>query len=133
MRSRSAVFLGFFAFALACGCSGGTTQPVEVSGTVSYAKKPLDDGKIYFVTQGEAPEILDIKDGKFSGKVKPGKRRVEIHAFRKGAAIPKDTPGADEGVSIENYIPADYNSMSKLEADVKKEGGNSFTFDLAKK
>ncbi|OAI39997.1 hypothetical protein AYO40_00890 [Planctomycetaceae bacterium SCGC AG-212-D15] len=74
----SAVWMG----ALLGGCAPQAESPVSVHGKVTLDDKPLAAGKISFVVLGEPPVVLDIKDGAFTGQVKPGKKRVEIRAYR---------------------------------------------------
>jgi hypothetical protein len=97
-----------------------------ISGTVSFDKKPIPDGKIVFSTPGAGHvETLEIKDGKYEGQASEGKRRVEIFGFRPSK---QKSPMPGFEVGPENYIPARYNTDSKLEADVK--AGGKYDFDL---
>ncbi|WP_207398547.1 hypothetical protein [Bremerella alba] len=73
-------------------------------------------------------DALDIVDGKFSGEVEPGERRIEISAFRPAQG---GTPGMDPGE--ENYIPAKYNTKSTLTANVAEGQANEFNFDVSSK
>ena len=63
--------LGLLVIALV-GCGPREPIPVGVSGMVKLDSKLLAEGKISFVTPGRAPEILDVVNGKFEGKVLPG-------------------------------------------------------------
>ena len=118
---------------LACG--PGEPVPVAVSGTVKLDGKPLAEGKISFVTIGKVPETLDIVEGRFSGKVLGGERRVEIAAYRP-YRIPPDVPKSMyplmEG-GKENYLLEKYHRESILTANVKDSGENEFTFELVSK
>lgn len=119
------------AIVAALGCTPGKPEParVDVSGQVLIDGEPLDKGLIHFKTVSAGSiDSLDIVDGKFAGKVEPGSRRVEIAAFRPAAG---GTPGMDAGEV--NYIPAKYNSKSKLTADVTEAGPNDFKFDVTAK
>ncbi|TWT32773.1 hypothetical protein [Blastopirellula retiformator] len=119
------------AMVAALGCTPGKPEPtrVDVTGQVLIDGKPLDKGLIHFKTVSAGSiDSLDIVDGKFAGKVEPGSRRVEIAAFRPAAG---GTPGMDAGEV--NYIPAKYNSSSKLTADVTEAGPNDFKFDVTAK
>lgn len=56
----------------------GASEPGDLQGTVTLNGKPIAKGKISFhPDQGKAIE-LDVKEGKFLGKAKPGKYRVTI-------------------------------------------------------
>jgi hypothetical protein len=118
------------------GCGGGPPT-VEVKGMVTYDGKPLKEGEIHFLDmeKGDPAKLLDIKVGSFSGQVTPGKKKVQIFAYKEakaeGAAGYKPPP--EEGTTKENYIPAQYNTESKLEDVVKAEGGNNFKYDLLSK
>jgi len=106
-------------------------EPVSVSGLVSLDDKPLPKGRILFsANDGSPPEVLNIKDGKFDGKVKPGKKRVEIAAERKTGRKNVFYPNEDE---LENYVPARYNIQTTLSEDIPPEGKSGLKFDLKSK
>jgi hypothetical protein len=114
------------------GCGPKEPIPVGVSGTVNLDGQPLAEGKIFFVTLGKVPEIVDIAAGHFSGKVLPGERRVEIAAYRP-YQIPPEVPESMHPLmkdGKENYLPARYHRDSMLTAEVKETGKNEFTFNL---
>jgi hypothetical protein len=124
-----------FVAAAFAGCGPRPIVPVPVKGTVSLDNKPLAEGRISFITPGQVPELIDIKDGKFEGKVKPGEKRVEIaayHPYRIPASVPKSMHAlmAD---GKENYLPRRYHSESTLVETVNETGDNEFRFDLTSK
>lgn len=117
---------------IALGCGPKEPSPVAVAGTVNLDGKPLGEGKIFFVTLGKAPEIVDIAEGRFMGKVLPGDRRIEIAAYRP-YQIPPEVPKSMHALmkdGKENYLPRRYHRDSALKAEVKQTGKNEFTFDL---
>src|ERR1700758_4058464 len=94
------------------GCSS-KPQPVAVTGTVELDGQPLDDGSItLFPDGGGAAEKFTVKNGKFEGQALPGKKKVEIHAFKQG----EPTKMGDKIIPapLVNYIPAKYNTESKI-------------------
>jgi hypothetical protein len=115
------------------GCSGSKDKPVSVSGTVDLDGKPLPEGTVTLVGEGgTAPTKFDVKEGKFEGMASPGKKRVEIRAFKIG----KPTKMATEVIEAtpENYIPAAYNTESKMTAEGGAGGGlNPSKFDVKSK
>jgi hypothetical protein len=134
------------ASALLTGCGGAEDElPREaVSGTVKISGEPMKDGRIQFqptaqggATAGTAP----IVDGKYSiarseGLV-PGKYQVLIFSDPSQTApaaaqtgMPGDSPPAPPA---KESIPAKYNAKSKLDAQVTKEGPNTFDFELQAK
>jgi hypothetical protein len=121
-----------FVFAALAGCESGPVL-TNVKGTIERDGKKMETGKIAFVQQGIAQDILDVKDGVFEGKAKVGKAKVEIYSYRQGK-IPemyKDTK--DKSQFMENIIAPAYNSESKLTADITKDGTNEFTFSVKSK
>ncbi len=124
----TAILLVFLA-----GCGPHEPYPVPVKGTVQLDGKPLPDGKITFVTNGKAPETLDIKDGQFEGQATWGERKVEIASYIPYRIPANARPELRELMKggKENILPARYHRQSKLKADVKEVGENTFTFDLA--
>ena len=122
--------LGFVLLVL-FGC-GRAPVPVPVQGTVTLDGKPLAEGKIFFIFAGKVPESLDVKDGRYAGKVLPGARRVEIAAYRL-KEIPADIPKSMHALiepGRENYLPDRYHRDSDLTANVTAAGENDFTFTL---
>lgn len=120
---------------LACltGCSGSKDNPVSVNGTVDLDGKPLAEGTVTLIGEsGTAPTKLDVKEGKFEGKVTPGKKRIEIRAFKIGKPTKMGTEVIE--ATPENYIPAAYNSDSKMTAEVGAGGGlNPSKFEVKSK
>jgi hypothetical protein len=122
-----------FLLLLLLGCGPKEPFPVSVSGVVTLDGKRLAAGRISFITPGKVPEIVEIVDGRFQGKVMTGERRVEIAAYRPyqiPAEIPKSMH-AQMKDGKENYLPEKYHRTSELTATVKDTGNNEFTFDLA--
>ena len=111
-----------------CGWSGDPNL-VKVFGTVTYGDQPLEKGQIRFVpiegTVGPTSGA-EIMNGKYTvtnrGGVPFGTHRVAIRAYRpdEGARpIGENVPGYEPGDKpLEQYIPARYNTQSKLTAVV---------------
>jgi len=115
-----------------CGGSSKESPPVAVSGTVNVDGKPLDDGTITLLGDaGTPPDSIDVKDGKFEGKAKPGKKKVEIRQWKIGKK--PDMPGADLEPTKENILPAKYNTNTTLTAEVTSGGIDPNTFDVKTK
>ncbi len=76
-----------------------------------------------------APDKLDVIDGKFEGKASPGKKRVEIRAYKLG----QETKMGEKVIPAqkENYLPASLNTQSKLTAEITASGVNPNKFDVA--
>jgi hypothetical protein len=117
------------------GCEPTGPKTVSVSGTVSLDGQPLKEGQVTLVNSaGLVSDDLPVKDGKFSGRAKIGKVKIEIWAFRPGNPPPKDgTPAASDEPSSENYLPARYNSESKIMAEVTDGGLNPSAFEVESK
>jgi hypothetical protein len=109
------------------GCGAATKSKGKVSGEVSLDGKPMPDGEISFVVMGEPPETLAVKEGKFSGEVTHGEKRVEIRAYREGKIPPTATI---KEAPKENYIAAKYNSASTLKATVSGSGVQPSKFEV---
>lgn len=123
---RVFVFSILLTLLVACSGCGDTTMKAvqtDVSGTVTLDGKPMPDGEISFVLPGLPPSVLPIKNGAFSGKAGAGENKVEISAYKAGAAL--DMGDQKFEGSKENYIPAKYNSESKMTANLKAGAPNS--------
>jgi hypothetical protein len=112
-----------------CGLVGKSDDPVPVSGQVTLDGGALADGIIYFVgADGAPPESGTIRNGSFRLKVRPGRKRVEVRAFRN--LEPPPPPPANPEY---NYLPARYNSQTTLLAEVTPDGKNDFSFAVESK
>lgn len=128
------LFLGVIIF-VAFGCGPGEPSPVSVHGKVTLDGSPLEDGQISFITPGQVPEMIEIKDGMYNGNVKWGTRRVEIAKYRP-YQIPPEVPKSMHPLmkdGKENYLPEKYHRESELSAEVQAKGPNEFNFDLFSK
>lgn len=104
-----------FALVLLAGC-GGPTQS-EVSGTVLMDGAPLPEGEIIFAAPDNktTPEAGTIKDGKYSLKVLPGSKKVQIKASRQvGKPDPVMGMAAKEAM-----IGPEFNDQTTLSAEIK--------------
>src|SRR5438093_8372933 len=129
MRRLAAILLMVVLAFSGCGRKGPIMVPV--GGTVTLDGKPMPDGMIYFKTIVEGSvDQMEIKDGKFSGKVEVGDRRVEICRYGLGPPIKM---GNGEIPNKIETLPARYNEASELKATVSQPGPNEFSFDVKSK
>lgn len=112
-----------------CGPKKPVVQVATVKGQVKLDDKPMEEGEILFVVQGQIPRTLPIKAGAYSGEVVAGPSRVEIRAYKDAAPIMMGDQIANKG-SKENYIPAKFNSESTLTADMSGGGAKEFNYDV---
>lgn len=117
----------FFWVAVAGGCNT-QVERVAVSGTVTVDGEPVEDGQVAFEPFGKGKmEFGYISDGKYSIPKKfglaPGEYIVRITASRAtGEKAEQDAFLREEdGASLEIYepfIPAKYNTASKLKVEI---------------
>jgi len=126
MRRLLATFTMTTAFAVLVGCGGDSHG--DVSGNVKIDGKPLPAGDIIFEsTDGSAPVAHGkIKDGQYSLKSAPGAKKVKITATRPG----KNVDPAMGAAPQEAMIGPEYNSNTKLTADVKPGTNPNVNFDV---
>ncbi len=113
-----------------CGAASGPApvSQVTVAGTVNLDGKPLPDGQIVFTSPGMSGALISIKDGKFEGKSGVGEKRPEIRAFRTSTPVMMgDKPGP---TVEENYIPARFNTDSKVMVKIEAAGRKDLKFDV---
>jgi hypothetical protein len=116
---------------LVFGCTGDTKNGT-VSGTVTLDGEPLAKGVIQFVPADgrTASAQAIIEDGKFSAKVPIGEKRISISASKVvGKRKMYDTPDSPMVDKVEELLPAQYNSASKLTLNVTA-GTQEPTYDL---
>jgi hypothetical protein len=107
-----------------------------VSGSVTLDGRPIA-GDITFIPKANGPSAGGwIADGTYSlGRSTgpaPGLYRVEILSIQPtGRTIPdRDGPPGGTTEERKNVVPGRYNVDSKLEAEVKKGGPNTFDFRI---
>jgi len=122
---------------LTSGCGkrveGEPTYPV--SGKVFFKGEPVAAGEITFHPENPAlsPDVGEIHDGAFQFAAKAGPVRVEIFASRPTGKMIDPPPGevGESYPEVKNYIPAEYNTQSKLTETVTEDKSkNQFEFDL---
>jgi hypothetical protein len=126
MQRRHGIILLIGLVWLATGCDQGPKM-YPVRGTITFDGQPVEEGDIIFVPidPNLNPDSGPIKNGHFAFAAKAGKKRVEIRASR---VVPgKQSP---MGPIHESYIPPEYNSRSRLEAEVVPGGTNQWDFPL---
>ena len=118
---------------LLSGCGGPSACTVE--GNVTFKSESVKKGAIRFFTEDGTPGnggLAPITDGKYSVNVKgmyAGKYVVAISGFEETGRKFVPEPGAAEITEERQFIPAKYNSKSKLIVELKK-GANTEDFAL---
>jgi hypothetical protein len=121
------------------GCSRETGR-YSLEGSVTLDGQPLKQGTVSFMPEkGTKGPIAggDVSEGKFliaaKGGTFAGKFRVEITATRQAAYKVQSRMTGKMVPAVEQYLPACYNTDSKLQAEVRDSGDNHFTFALKSK
>ncbi|MCS7306377.1 MAG: hypothetical protein NZ602_14875 [Thermoguttaceae bacterium] len=122
---RAAAWLWLVGLALLSGCGSSL---VVVEGQVTWDGKPVEEGNIVFEpADGQGPTAGGkIQNGQYRlagpSAVQPGDKIVRITGTRKtGRKVEAGPPVAPPGTlveEIESYIPAQYNSQSKLRCTI---------------
>lgn len=122
---------GLILSVIGSGCSH-EPQRYPVSGSVTLDGQAIPSGDILFVPVAgdRGPDAGTIKDGKYDLLATAGKKRVEISASK---IRPGGARGAGGEPVPEEYIPARYNTESKLNAEVQAKSANRFDFPLESK
>lgn len=109
----------------AVGCGPRTG---ELHGTVTFAGKPVDRGRIVLVRHQEDTRIhqAPVMSGSYALVAPVGTYRVEILALHDDAAL-----AADQSLPMQ-YIPAKYNIESTLVAEIQAGTQREQAFDLVK-
>jgi hypothetical protein len=134
MRAVVAAAAFLLAVGLTVGCGGGPRYG-EVSGTVTYDGKPVEQGSITFLpADGRGPDAGGaIKDGQYTAKKVPsGAMKVVINGAKiTGKKKMYDDPKADWVVTSEELLPKKYNDATELKYDVQP-GAQTKDFNLPK-
>lgn len=125
--TRWAVMVPTLMALFACASGKKPPPPAQpVKGTVTLDGKRMPDGELIMALPGEAPTILDVKDGAFTGTALMGTNRVEIRAFKNGPPLSTDP---EKKPSRQNYLPERFNARSDLTAEVGT-GSNEYQFEV---
>lgn len=126
-----AIFL--LAATMIVGCGGSELS--EVTGTITYDGKAIENGSIAFTpADGNGPTAGSaIKDGKYTAqKVPVGTAKVSIHGAKvTGKKMMYDDPKSQPVITSTEFLPAKYNTATELQYEVKP-GHQTKDFDLAK-
>jgi hypothetical protein len=129
---------GTFALCVLClgssGCNRGPDYQ-EVSGVVSWQGKPIEKGAITFYPNGDGTAAgCEVVEGKYQIKKEygppPGKYRVEIVAYKKTGRTEFDVDLNAKVDISEQYLPKEFNTESKLVAEIVSGKNNVFDFEL---
>ena len=118
-----------------CGCDAAEPVGNPVSGTVTFQGQPLDQGSIQFSPAAGQGTFSGgpITDGQYSVPaeqgLEPGMYDVRISKKVGGPPPSDELPGETKEIPKE-LIPAQYNSRTKLKADIKDSGENKFDFTI---
>jgi hypothetical protein len=116
------------------GCRRDTGGRVAVSGSVTFRGTPLSTGTIELVSKDGAQQSgATIADGKYSipaaKGLRPGQYLVRISSFEEQGPAPEGPPGPESmKPTARNLLPPEYNTQSKLTAEVGE--GRPLDFDL---
>ncbi|WP_299459739.1 hypothetical protein [uncultured Gimesia sp.] len=132
------LMLALISTAVGCGSSEFSYEKGTVQGMVTINGEPLASGKIRFIpevgTVGKLT-VAEIKDGHYQFDLNKapavGNHKIEIIAIRNTGnkiQIP-DAPAGTTMEETEQYIPAPYNTSSRLKLEIKA-GENEGNFDL---
>lgn len=111
-----------------CGSNGSL---MEIDGTVAYDGKPIQAGTVTMIPLGgDGPTAAGrIADGKYSMKVLPGKKQVQIEGFKiLGRRHLRDNPDAPMVDIQEQIVPACYNTKTELACEITS---GVLTYDFA--
>jgi hypothetical protein len=113
------------------GCANKSDRSA-VSGNVTLDGQPIKAGVIRFIpADGQTPTAdAAIADGKFSGSVPPGDKKISISAPKvTGQRRVYETPDSPKVDVVEELVPARYNARSELTWTITAEAQQK-DFDL---
>lgn len=139
-RTGGGLVMGAVLLMAGCG-AGDNLGRLEVQGTVNLSDGPLSQGRIAFLPIDNTPGPATggpIENGRFhlprqKGLV-VGKHRVEIIATRPTGKLVEEGSGGDQPGSmvtdVEQFIPEEFNTRSKLVVEITPESSKSLEFVL---
>ncbi len=102
-----------------CGGDGMTT----VSGTLCWQGVPIQKGRIQFIPiDGKSAQTeAVVTDGKYSVKVPPGEKRIQIYAFEEGPERNVMDRGKVAGTirDLKQILPPEMNEKSQIQVTIR--------------
>jgi hypothetical protein len=114
------------------GCEKNTTH-VPISGKVALRNKPIEKGVISFNPEDGRTNatVADIQEGRYSVRLLPGPKRVQISAVKKVGERQAMVAGQSRTVDVtQETLPVQYNAESTLRIDVSADTNKDFDFTL---
>ena len=98
--SSVSFFAGLFAVLLVSGCGSSGPEQVNVTGTLNFKGKPVEEGALELVPKGGGPmQPVPVKGGKFSATgeygVNVGDYKVIFHSYDVRVNKNSEQAGAD--------------------------------------
>jgi len=133
------------ALVVTAGCSDPSAGRMEVSGTIKLKDQPIKDGAVVMfepldkqdtagnaTTKGGAftiPKQSGLKPGKYLVRVTLGDGKTAVNPVNPDEPPGPGGPGGTNIVSKE-LVPKEWNTSSKQEVTVTKDGPNKFDWDI---
>lgn len=117
----------------AAGCAPAGPTYYDVAGTVTFDGEPIPEGSIVFLPADDPalpPVGGNIVEGKYAIKAYSGSFHVKIFASRENPEKTIETPGGEDIVIRDQYLPERYNEKTELTADVAPVNPNAIDFEL---
>ncbi|MCE9565430.1 MAG: hypothetical protein K8U57_25685 [Planctomycetes bacterium] len=131
MRRTGAGFAFLLVMMLVVGC-GGDEQFGELSGTITYDGKAIENGAITFYPEHGPTAGSIITEGRYSTKVSLGPAKVMISSSKVvGEKKVYNTPDSPAMPLTAEALPAKYNTATELRQDITP-GKQTKDFNLAK-
>ncbi|MHB8899767.1 MAG: hypothetical protein ACYC6Y_13555 [Thermoguttaceae bacterium] len=118
------------------GCQGDTGGRSAVTGMVTMGGKPLETGTIQFLAEdGSQMTGAPIAAGKYEVPAEqgllPGTYKVRVSSVQ-GTAAAEAAPGDSAAIESKNkeLVPPEYNTQSKVTAEIKEGSANTFNLDI---
>jgi hypothetical protein len=115
------------------GCGSKNTL-VEIGGNATYDGKPIEKGLIRFLpVDGATPTAAaEIANGRYTVKVSPGKKQVQIESYKVvGQHYHRNDPNDRLLDTLEQILPDRYNVNSELTCDIEP-GERVYDFTLSR-
>jgi hypothetical protein len=113
------------------GCGGAKTK-VDVTGTVSYQGKPIENGAIRFepIDRKLQPSGDNIRNGVYRVTLPVGTAKITITGSEKiGMKKLYPTPDSPTRPIFKQFVPDKYNDKTELSAEITS-GTSRLDFDL---
>jgi hypothetical protein len=112
-----------------CGQEAGPKGPAKakVSGTVNLDKRPMAGGEVRFNLAGQPVQVIEVKEGAFSGEAFVGQNQIDVVLEKDGPPHPMDPT---QKIKVNTVDPKFSGAESPFKEDIPAAGKSDIKLEV---